>query len=246
MFRGEEKILVAYVASSARLSGVRIRAQIQTRSMAAVARCGDAWAVIRAAFVVVVLVASCTKRSESPPTASPPASSTAASHDAATTAPIDVAVVEVTVDAAPAKELPAIALDVPTKATDLQKWLVAAHYKQWPHESKTHESDGPHGDAVKTFVSPSLVASLGANATAHSRGAAAVKELYDKAGKHMGWAVSVKVAADSASGNGWYWYEVFSTVEGAKAPYQGVGVKLCRECHSEGGVDQVLIPFPLQ
>ena len=94
-------------------------------------------------------------------------------------------------------------------------------------------------------MSPSLFASLEAKASRHPRGAAAVKELYNAAGRHMGWAVSVKVAEKSARGKGWYWYEVFSTQAGAKAAYQGRGFRLCRECHREGGSDQVLIPFPL-
>jgi hypothetical protein len=62
----------------------------------------------------------------------------------------------------------------------------------------------------------------------------------------MGWAVSVKVADDSDAGKGWYWYEVFSTEATAKPAYEGVGKKLCRACHSDGGVDQVLITYPLQ
>jgi hypothetical protein len=139
-----------------------------------------------------------------------------------------------------------VATVVPVKPAELQAWLVAGHYRSWAHESKSHESAGPHGDAVKTFVSPSLRASLQQGGAPHPRGAAAVKELYDAAGKHTGWAVSVKVAADSASGKGWYWYEVFSTAPGARPAYEGVGKELCRDCHTERGSDQVLIPFPLQ
>ncbi len=148
--------------------------------------------------------------------------------------------------AAAEAELPAVATAVPTRPADLQAWLVAGHYRSWAHEARPHESAGPHGDAVKTFVSPSLRASLQKGGTPHPEGAAAVKELYDASSKHTGWAVSVKVARDSASGNGWYWYEVFSTAPGAKPAYEGVGKQLCRECHTDGGSDQVLIPFPLQ
>ena len=143
-------------------------------------------------------------------------------------------------------DLPAEATIVPVKPADLQAWLVAGHYRRWAHESKPHESSGPHGDAVKTFVSPSLHASLQKGGAPHPEGAASVKELYDAAGKHAGWAVSVKVAADSASGKGWYWYEISSTAAGAKPTYEGVGKELCRDCHTERGSDQVLTPFPLQ
>jgi hypothetical protein len=149
-------------------------------------------------------------------------------------------------EAAAPSELPAVATVVPVAPADLQAWLGAGHYRSWAHESKPHETSGPHGDAVKTFISPSLRASLQKGGAPHPEGAAAVKELYDGAGKHTGWAVSVKVAAESASGKGWYWYEVLSTAPGAKPAYEGVGKELCRDCHTERGSDQVLMPFPLQ
>lgn len=138
--------------------------------------------------------------------------------------------------------------EVPTTAAELQQWLATGAYKVWAHESKQHESGGPHAEAVVTFISPSLAQSLAAPgnpAKAHPRGAASVKELY-KAGKHIGWAVSVKASDDSASGKNWYWYEVFSMAPTATAPYQGIGLELCRDCHNEGGSDQVLISYPLQ
>jgi hypothetical protein len=132
----------------------------------------------------------------------------------------------------------------PTEPAALQAWLVAGHYKAWPHESKRHESTGPHPEEVLTFVSPALHATLSSGGP-HAPGAAAVKELY-KQGAHTGWAVSVKVEADSNEGRGWYWYEVFSTQSDAKPGYEGLGKELCRDCHTESGIDQVLIPFPLQ
>ena len=184
--------------------------------------------------VVGIAFAGGCKRSEPAP----------AQHDAPrVTQARDAAIDALVVDAF--EPLPAVAVEVPTTAAALQAWLVAAHYKRWAHESKPHESDGPHGYGVRTYVSPSLVTSLETKAAEHPRGAAAVKELYDATGKQMGWAVSVKVADKGARGKGWYWYEVFSTQAGAKAAYEGRGLRLCRECHREGGSDQVLIPFPL-
>lgn len=142
-----------------------------------------------------------------------------------------------------ASEQPSV--DVPTEPARLQAWLVAGHYKAWAHESKAHPSEGPHGDAVKTFLSPSLAASL-AKGGDHPRGVVAVKELYTgKKLAHTGWAVSVKLEPQSDSGRKWYWYEVFSTKPGAKPAYAGIGEELCRECHEGGGTDQVLIGFPL-
>ncbi|MBX3156336.1 MAG: hypothetical protein KF773_10085 [Deltaproteobacteria bacterium] len=145
-----------------------------------------------------------------------------------------------------AGEGPVADVDVPIEPVALQAWLADGGYKAWPHESGKHESAGPHGDAVLTFLAPALVASLRrGKGHAHPKGVAAVKELYEK-GKMSGWAVSVKLADDSADGRNWYWYEVFSTARDARATYQGVGFEVCRDCHSErGGNDHVQSPFPL-
>ena len=134
---------------------------------------------------------------------------------------------------------------VPTSPRELQAWLIAGSYRTWPHESAQHPSSGPHAEGVITFLSPALEGSLRAKTKAHPQGAAAVKELF-QGGKHVGWAVSVKTAADSAIGKNWYWYEILYTAPRAKAAYEGRGVEICRDCHTEsGGVDQVLIDFPL-
>lgn len=133
---------------------------------------------------------------------------------------------------------------VPTEPAALQAWLATREYTAWPAESAPHPSDGPHGGSVRTFVTPDLAASLAAG-TDHPAGAAAVKELFGDGDTVTGWAVSVKLAADSADGDGWYWYEVFTTDPSGVAPYQGVGLDLCTDCHAAGD-DYVLIPFPLQ
>lgn len=139
----------------------------------------------------------------------------------------------------------AVADAVPTDPAALQRWLAAGSYKSWSHESATHVSDGPHADEVLTYVSPTLAGSLAAGG-AHPRGAASVKELYDEQARHIGWAVSVKLDADSAEGKNWYWFEVFSTAADAAPEYEGQGEDLCVDCHADGGQDFVLIPFPLQ
>ena len=61
-------------------------------------------------------------------------------------------------------------------------------------------------------------------------------------GTRLGWAVMVKVQADSAGGDGWYWYETFDGAVYA----DGTGEGLCTGCHSGGGTDFFLSPFPLQ
>ena len=78
-------------------------------------------------------------------------------------------------------------------------------------------------------------------------GSAAIKELYDRDGVLDGWAVEVKIDADSNAGGfggGWYWYEVLSTDPAEPPVAAGTGVGLCAGCHS-GGVDFMTTPFPL-
>jgi len=149
-----------------------------------------------------------------------------------------------TADATPTPGDALAEIEIPVEPAALQAWLAAGEYRDLPAESARHPSTGPHGGGVRTFVTPSLAASLATPGGEHPRGAAAVKELYD--GEELaGWAVSVKLGDASDGGDGWYWYEVFSTDPGAAPDYQGVGLPLCKNCHAAGD-DFVLIPFPLQ
>ena len=64
-----------------------------------------------------------------------------------------------------------------------------------------------------------------------------MKELYDGiGGSIIGYAVAVKVDADSAGGDGWYWYERVHTSVCADA----TGVALCASCHV--GADSSFAP----
>jgi hypothetical protein len=63
----------------------------------------------------------------------------------------------------------------------------------------------------------------------YPKGVASVKEIYDASGKHTLTAVSVKVAADSDGGKGWYWYE--------GANEAGIGRATCVGCHGAAGSD---------
>lgn len=191
------------------------------------------------ALVALAVVVAC---GGNKPTRDTPVTTPPPPVDAAPASTPDQAVASV--DAA-IPELPAIATTVPTKPDALQDWLIAGHYKAWPHESKLHPSEGPH-ETVKVFLSPVLAKSLGQKSTQHPVGAAAVKEIY-KDGAQAGWAVSVKLAANSNEGKDWYWYEVFSTQPKPKGAFQGTGFRICRDCHFEGGgVDLVRSEFPLQ
>lgn len=132
----------------------------------------------------------------------------------------------------------------PTEKNALFQWLKDGSYEGWTAESGVHASAGPHGGGVRTFVNAALLASLSAGNSAHPQGAAAVKELYS-GGSLTGWAAEIKTDADSAGGQGWYWYEIYSTTDPSSPVAAGNGKSLCFNCHSDG-TDYVLSPFPLQ
>jgi hypothetical protein len=134
--------------------------------------------------------------------------------------------------------------EVPASGPELFQYLQSGAYKTFAHESKAHRSQGPHGDVI-VYVNPILESSLKAQNTAHPAGAAAVKELVDGNNQLIGWSVSVKTQAESDEGNGWYWYEVYSTTDGSGPLADANGAALCTGCHSSGR-DFVRIPYPLR
>ncbi len=129
----------------------------------------------------------------------------------------------------------------PTDGDALLAWLEAGEYLGWHAETAPHDSAGPHFGTVRTYVNQQLFDSLEAGDATHPVDAAAVKELYGSGDAVLGWAVEVKTQADSADGDGWYWYEKFNDQMFA----DGEGASLCTDCHV-GGADYVLTPFPLQ
>ena len=138
---------------------------------------------------------------------------------------------------------------VPTDKSRLFQFLKAGSYKEFSaKESISHPGRGPHsrvGLPVRVYLDPALDASLKAGNGSHPAGSSAVKEMYTEGGELQGWAVMVKTASDSQGGQGWFWYEVTSTTEGAKPVAAGNGVPLCFGCHSIGK-DFVLTDYPLQ
>jgi hypothetical protein len=131
--------------------------------------------------------------------------------------------------------------EVPASAGPLFAFLQARSYLEFPAESSVHASAGPHGQ-VRTFVNPTLEASLAAGGAPHPVGSAAIKELHS-GGQLSGWAVAVKITEGTATSS-WYWYEVFSTTSG-EGPIEGIGLAGCASCHSAGS-DHIRTPFPLQ
>lgn len=131
---------------------------------------------------------------------------------------------------------------IPQDELKLLDWLRAGHYKSWQAASARVQSQGPHFGNVRTYFNDALATSHGANAPDHPAGAAAVKELYGPDGDTVrGWAVSIKLEADSADGANWFWYETYSNVVYANS----AGAPLCVGCH-RGGRDFVLVPLQLQ
>ncbi len=134
---------------------------------------------------------------------------------------------------------------VPVSGNELFPWLQAGNYMGFKAESAKHASTGPHGGNVRTFLNPILFDALSAGSTNFPVGSSAVKELWGNGSKLLGWAVFVKTQADSAGGNGFYWYEIFSTTDPSNPVADGNGVGLCSGCHSNG-TDYYMSPFPLQ
>jgi hypothetical protein len=135
--------------------------------------------------------------------------------------------------------------EVPVSGADLFPYLKAGGYLGFTTESTVHDSTGPHGGKVRTYINPSLEASLKAGSAEHPVGAASVKELYLSGSSVQGWAVMVKTQAASDAGQGWYWYEVYSATDPSNPVADGNGVPLCYNCHVSGK-DFFRSPFPLQ
>ena len=123
------------------------------------------------------------------------------------------------------------ALDLPpTDDRDaLEAWLAEGRYLGWNCEEAPHPARPPGAHRANRICTNDVLseAPLGA----FPRGSAAVKELYDAAGAINGYAVSVKLDDESASGNGWYWYERI----GARIYADGRGETLCTSCHAGAG-----------
>ena len=138
--------------------------------------------------------------------------------------------------------------DVPTDASELFTFLSADNYRSFAAETEVHSPNGnsPHKD-VRVFVNSILEDSLKAGNSEHPVGSASVKELYE-ADKTtlMGWAVMVKTNAQSNGGQGWYWYEIFSTTDGSNPDFDGNGLVACIGCHATGGTDFFRTPYPLE
>ena len=149
----------------------------------------------------------------------------------------------------PTADTVAVESVVPTDTAELFRFLKDGGYKDFPvQESDSHPSRGPHsklGWPVRVFIDATTDASLKAGNASHPAGASLVKEMYTEAGVLQGWAVMVKTQADSANGQGWFWYETTNVNDASDIVAAGNGVPLCFGCHSLGK-DFVLTGYPLQ
>ena len=138
---------------------------------------------------------------------------------------------------------------VPTDTGALFTFLKEEKYKDFPaQESASHPTRGPHstlGWPVRVFIDAKADAALKAGDASLPAGSSLVKEMYTEAGVLQGWAVMVKTQADSADGQGWFWYETTNVNDPADIVAAGNGVPLCFGCHSLGK-DFVLTGYPLQ
>lgn len=127
----------------------------------------------------------------------------------------------------------------------LHAFLMNDEYGQWAVQSAVQDST-IHGK-VLVHVNDELKASLEAANASHPAGSMTVKELYAADGTTLeGWAVMIKTQADSAGGDGWYWYESKNLTDATDVIVSANGSSSCTGCHSAGGSDFFKTPFPLQ
>lgn len=133
----------------------------------------------------------------------------------------------------------------PTEKVMLLNWLNGGYYSNWYGATETHASFGPHDD-VRVFYNKILEKSMKAGNVKHPIGSTSVKEQH-KDGKHYGWSVSIKVEEESASGDGWYWFETLDKKDVDKIAFEGFGHVACTSCHLRpGNKDLVLAGYPLK
>ena len=121
----------------------------------------------------------------------------------------------------------------PTSAAALSAWLQTGVYKQWHCENQASEKTGGdpaiHVHGVNRVCVNDAVSN---GAKPYAAGATTVKEV------HTGGAVTklyvaVKTQADSAGGQGWYWYDGAPGETGNGSN----GRVACVGCHSAAGAD---------
>lgn len=125
-----------------------------------------------------------------------------------------------------------------TSPAGLTAFVMSGAYKSWKAEPEVHNSAGPHGGKVRTYVNDVFYASLKAGNTTHPRGSITVKELYGSTTTTVnGHAVDVK---DEATGE-WVFYEGFGPSYASPYYYRGTS-NFCASCHDNANNDYMLTP----
>jgi hypothetical protein len=126
----------------------------------------------------------------------------------------------------------------PTTADELEQWLADGTYLDWHCEPEVHAARSPGAHGHNRICSNDLLAENADGSGEWPEGVAAVKELYaDAKGNELrGYAVYLKVAADSDDGAGWYWYErIGSSVPADGLGDRGAAKSVCVSCHVRAG-----------
>jgi hypothetical protein len=136
----------------------------------------------------------------------------------------------------------------------IEAWLAAGSYKSWACENAVHESRQPSPHGYNRICSNRVISTHVSGSGAWPEGAAAVKELYTSSDgtTPVGYAVYLKMDADSAGGAHWYWYERVPL--DSMAPHDDRGVvadgvgssgpamSICVGCHMGAGKDEMHTP----
>jgi hypothetical protein len=139
----------------------------------------------------------------------------------------------------------------------VESWLALGFYKAWAAEPAIHASRMPSPHGFDRVFSNDVLAAAATQTGAWPKGSASVKELYMSAtdATPIGYAVYLKLAADSAAGANWYWYErippntpgVPTDANGVVADGTGGGgaaMSICVGCHAGAGMDAMHTPTP--
>jgi len=144
----------------------------------------------------------------------------------------------------------------PQGGTAVEAWLAKGDYKNWTCEAAVHEARSPSPHGFNRICSNDVIAGAATGTDDWPEGAAAVKELYASAtdADPVGYAVYLKLDADSAGGSNWYWYE--RVPDDSTAPHDANGVvadgpgssgpaqTICVGCHAGAGSDTAHTPSP--
>jgi hypothetical protein len=144
----------------------------------------------------------------------------------------------------------------PMGHTDVSAWLTSGTYKTWAGEPAVHAARAPSPHGFNRIYSNDVLAANATGTANWPKGSAAVKELYASATATtpIGYAVYLKLDADSAGGANWYWYERVPL--DSEAPHDANGVvadgtgdsgpakQICVGCHAGAGTDAAHTPSP--